>query len=146
MFYRAALSFGMVSAALHVGRIEMLLGRHREARTLLTRATERSRFPHTRYLARLFLGSMDELDGRPDAAERQYRAALQELPRAQSGRLALAALLARGGRTAEAGRVIADAAPADSRRSPVDPWWLYLPSNSDDFAVLLATLYAEVRR
>ena len=46
----------------------------------------------------------------------------------------------------EAARVIADRTPDESPWPPVDPWWLYLPPDSDDVAVLLARLYAEVRR
>jgi tetratricopeptide (TPR) repeat protein len=141
--YAQALSAQLLVAAVHMGRIEMLRGRTTEARRLFERAARDSQARTTRYLANLFLGSMDERAGSADAAEGRYRAAIADLPDAQSGRLALAALLARGGDSAAAALTLA----SPSRPWAFDPWWAYLPPDARDAGpVLLAALRVEVRR
>jgi hypothetical protein len=124
-----------------MGRIQMLRGNDAEARRLFDAAATDSQSRVTRYLANLFLGSMDEREGHPDAAERRYRAAMGFLPRAQSGRPALTALLARSGRGADGARILTD---PESRRPSFDPWWTYINPDVRDFASLLAELHAEI--
>jgi hypothetical protein len=127
--------------ALHLGRIQMLRGHDAEARQLFESAAG-SHVRGVRYLANLFLGSMEERGGRPDAAEQRYRAGLLEHPRAQSGRIALASLLARSGREEEGRAVLrrTDAGPPS-----FDPWWSYIAPDARNFAVMLAELHAEIR-
>jgi hypothetical protein len=128
-------------AAVHLGRIQMLRGNETDARRLLASAARDETSRVTRYLANLFLGSMDEREYTP-AAEDHYRRALEALPRAQSGRLALSALLARTGRDADARRAITDSGP-----SPFyDPWWSYFRGTARDSVFILAELHAEVCR
>jgi predicted Zn-dependent protease len=95
----------------------------------------------TRYLAELFLGAMDERQSDTEEAAARYRDAVLSLPHAQSGRLALASLLARTGHASEARRALAD---AGSSRTP-DPWSTYFFNRGEEASVL-AELHAEVCR
>jgi tetratricopeptide (TPR) repeat protein len=140
-YFEEALAGDVLAAAVHLGRIQMLRGHDAEARRLFDRAAGASHTRTTVYLANLFLGSMDERDGHPDAAQRRYRTALAALPRAQSGHMALTALLARGGRSDEARVVLAE---LYSKAPKFDPWWTYLPPDTRDFAMVLAELHAEI--
>jgi hypothetical protein len=126
-------------ASLHLGRIEMLRGNDTAARRHLDVAASDQMSRVTRYLANLFLGAIDEREFYPEGAEAHYRKAIAALPRAQSGRLALAALLARTGRAGDAGRAIA---VADSSK-PYDPWWTYFFIPREEPSIL-AELHAEV--
>lgn len=78
---------------------------------------------HLRYLHALFKGHvLDALDQQADAAA-AYRAALEIVPRAQSGRVALMNTLLllgdRAGAEALAETIQAELEP------PLDPWWMY---------------------
>ena len=118
-YFEQARAGGLILAAVHLGRMQMLRGHDADARRLFMMAAGQSHSRGTRYLANLFLGSMDERDGRAGSAEWRYRATLAELPAAQSGRLALASLLARSGRAADA-RWLTE---SGSRPAVYDPWW-----------------------
>ena len=142
--FKAAVLHQVYIAAVHLGRIQMLRGQDAEARRLFEEAVQGTRSRTTRYLAHLFLGAFDEREGHPDAAERHYRAALDAVPRAQSGEIALASLLARSGRAAEAQAAMTTTRSRPSGRPPFDPWWTYLPGNPRDSALFLAALRAEV--
>jgi hypothetical protein len=143
-FERSA-SAGILVAALHAGRLRMLRGDDTLARRLFEHAAT-APTPSTRYLAHLFLGSMDERDGDVAAAERHYLAASSVFPFAQSGRVALASLLARRGRGKEAAAVVSRTPPARLTRLWFDPWWLYMPPDPFEPAVTLAGMYAEVQK
>ena len=136
----------LLIAAVHLGRLQMLRGRDADARRLFESAAAGSTSSVTRYLAHLFLGSLDERDGHVDAAERHYRAALDAVPGAQSGRVALAALLARTGRGAQAEKVLSGPGMDAPAPRTFDPWWAYLPGDERDFAVILAELRTEIRQ
>jgi len=136
----------LLIAAVHLGRLQMLRGRNADARRLFASAAAGSASSVTRYLAHLFLGSLDERDGHPDAAERHYRAALAAVPGAQSGRLALAALLARSGNSAGAEKILLGAGIDAPAPRSFDPWWAYLPGDDRDFDVILAELRTEIRQ
>jgi tetratricopeptide (TPR) repeat protein len=127
-FYRQAVAAHLQIAAVHLGRIELLRGRFDEARALFDQAAHESHWRTTIYLANLFLGSVDEHDNEWMSAERRYKAAVAAIETAQSGRLALAALLGRNGRGAEAARLLA-ARPGVS--ASFDPWWAYLHPYED---------------
>jgi hypothetical protein len=151
--YRHAVAAHLEIAAVHLGRIEMLQGHTDDARRLFREAAINSHWRTTTYLANLFLGSMDEHDGDWIAAERHYRAAVEAVGTAQSGRLALAAFLGRHGRGADASRVLIERAEIASDHA-FDPWWSYLypytarpnPIGQDRYAVILAELHAAVSR
>jgi hypothetical protein len=133
-----ALDGGVIAAAVHLGRIQMLRGYETEARTLFALAAADQHSRIDRYLGNLFLGAIEERDGRPDVPEMRYRAASTALPGAQSGRLALASLLARYGRAVEAARLFS---ADEERASRFDPWWSFL---SVEVASILAEVHAEV--
>jgi hypothetical protein len=138
---RQALDGGVNAAAVHLGRIQMLRGYDPEARRLFTIASSDGYSRINRYLGNLFLGAMDERDGKLEVPESRYRAAYATLPGAQSGRLALAALLARYGHAADAARIIS---ADDNRPVRSDPWWSFLAVGGRDAELILAELHAEV--
>ena len=94
------------AAALHLGRIRMLQGQRLEAATLF-RSALASVDPSVAYLAALFLGSLEEREERFGEAEALYRDAVRRVPYGQAAPLALAQLLSRTGREAEAREVLA---------------------------------------
>lgn len=67
--FESAASAGVLVAAVHAGRLLMLRGDDTLARRLFEQAAT-APTPSTRYLAHLFLESMDERDGDPASAER----------------------------------------------------------------------------
>ena len=124
--FEGAASKGLLVAALHAGRLRMLRGDDTLARRLFEQALTSST-PSTRYIAHLFLGSISERDRDEASAERHYVEASNIFPYAQSGRVALASLLARSGRGQEAAAVVSRTPPGGLERLSFDPWWLYLP-------------------
>jgi len=136
---------GVLVAALHAGRLRMLQGDDTLARRHFEQAATSST-PSTRYLAHLFLGSLDERDGDVASAERHYVAASSAFPYAQSGRVALAALLARSGRGREAVAIVTRTPPAHLDRLSFDPWWLFLPPNPFEVGDTIKAMYAEVQQ
>lgn len=144
--YEAALVAdpAMFEAALHLGRIRLIDGRHPEAEKWLARAS-RSESVRVQYLAALLHGALAERTARFDAAEAQYRRALSAFKWGQSAPLALAQLLSRSNREADARQVLADHF-ARSRRRIVDPLWTYLVLPGDHLGQSLDELRAEVWR
>ena len=129
------------AAALHLGRLKMLHGQRVEAATLFRSALGDSN-PAVAYLAALFLGSLEERDGRYTAAEGLYRSAVARISYGQSAWLALAELLSRTGREREArealaAHVLRPGAPL------VEPLWAYGPPGEDP-AVQIDLLRMEV--
>src|SRR5262249_18326277 len=127
-------------AAVHLGRIQMLRGHDNDAQRLFLTASNDESSRVNRYLAHLFLGSIEERQYNAGGAEDHYRKALAILSGAQSARLALAALLARFGHLDDARRAITDAGPA----TVYDPWWSYFRITPRERALMLAELHAEV--
>jgi tetratricopeptide (TPR) repeat protein len=113
------------AAALHLGRLRMLQGQRVEAATLFRSALVDTT-PAVAYLAALFLGSLEQREGRFDAAERLYRAAVARIPLGQSAPLALAELLCRTGREPEARDVLA-AHVLRPGAALVEPMWAFGP-------------------
>ena len=144
-YFEPAASAGVLVAALHAARLRMLRGDDTEARRLFERAAT-APTPSTRYLAHLFLGSMDERAGDVASAERHYATSSSVFPYAQSGRVALGSLLARSGRGKEAAAVVGRTPPANLERLSFDPWWLYMPPNPFEPGDTLIGLYAEVQK
>jgi tetratricopeptide (TPR) repeat protein len=127
-------------AALHLGRVRMLQGNGSEARALF-RSALTDVDPAVRYLAALFLGSIEEREERLDDAEKLYRDALQYMPYGQSAPLALSELLSRTGREAEARSVLA-ARVLRVNAQVVEPFWAYGPL--EDVATPFDLLRVEV--
>ena len=117
------------AAALHLGRIRMLQGQPLEAIRLF-RSALASVDPAVAYLAALFLGSLEEREERFVEAESLYRDALARIPYGQAAPLALAQLLSRTGREAEARGVLA-AGLLRPRAFVVEPMWAYGPPDED---------------
>jgi hypothetical protein len=144
-YFEPAASAGVLVAALHAARLQMLRGDDTQARRNFERAAT-AQVPSTRYLAHLFLGSMDERAGDVASAERHYVAASSVFRYAQSGRVALGSLLARSGRGKEAVAVVGRTPPANRERLSFDPWWLYTPPNPFEPGDTLIGMYAEVQK
>ncbi len=131
-------------AALHLGRVELLLWHDAEAAAQL-RAAASATNPSVRYLALMYLAAIDEHAGRLDAAIEQYRRARATFRWAQSAPLALSHALMRAGRDAEARDVLADHFNSTSQRS-WDPLWTYLADPATDLGPTLDELRAEIWR
>ncbi len=128
-------------AALHLGRTRLLMGALDDARRWLEAAT-RSPLASDRYLALLYLGSIEEQEGRVEQAEARYRAATAAFAWGQSGRLALARLLSRTNREAEARAVVSTMLEQGGRT--VDPLWTYLARPASEPGAILHLLRAEI--
>lgn len=139
-----ALDPGLVEAALHRGRVSMLLWHDADAAALLRPAAAAVN-PSVRYLALMFAGALDERAGRVDAAIEQYRRARETFRWAQSAPLALSHALMRAGRDAEA-RDALTAFFTGTRGRICDPLWTYLADPSTDLGPTLDELRAEVWR
>ncbi len=111
---------------LRFGRTWARLGRAAEAQPILESALASASDPRQRYLAELFLGRVHEMRGRPRLAEQAYRAALEQAPKAQAARIALAHVLETMAGPNRArplvGEMLRDSPRTD--RS-ADPWWEY---------------------
>ena len=132
-------------AALHLGRISVLLGESAEAARRFTNLVDAGD-PRIRYLARLFLGSLAEREGRDAEAESAYRSALAAYPWGQAASVALSQLFSRTGQETAARAIIAE---MGGRGASVEPFWTYLlPARLDlaDCQMLLNELRAEVRK
>ncbi len=141
-FARAeSLDSALLEAALHQGRSLMLAGEPR-AVVPLERAAHSDELP-VRYLATMLLGALAETGGRFDEAESQYRTAAAAAPFAQSAPLALAHLLTRVGRGADA-RALLAIHFARTRGSVAEPLWTYLGPPADHLRESLQNLRAEV--
>ncbi len=127
-------------AALHLGRSRLLLGARDDARRWLEAATH-SPLASDRYLALLYLGSMEEEEGRVGQAEARYRAATSAFPWGQSGPLALARLLSRTNREAESRAVVSRML---AQRYVVDPLWTYLGRPGREAGAFLDLIRAEI--
>lgn len=128
-------------AALHLGRSRLLLGELGDARRWLEVATH-SPLASDRYLALLYLGSVEERDDRPDQAEARYRAAMSAFRWGQSGPLALARLLSRTNREAESRAVVGRM--LEQRGLTVDPLWTYLVRPGSEPGAVLDLIRAEI--
>jgi hypothetical protein len=96
------------------------------------------------YLARYFRGQAREQQKRLADAERDYRGALATVPHATSATMALAALLARGDRRAEASALVE--ASLTARPPAVDPWRGYGAADDRFWPELIARLRAEITK
>jgi tetratricopeptide (TPR) repeat protein len=142
-FYEEALrrDESLHEAALHLGRSRLLLGQSADARRWLEVAAQ-SQLASDRYLAFLYLGSMEEQDGRLEQAEARYRAAMSAFPWGQSGPLALARLLSRTNRENESRAIVGRM--LDLGAFKADPLWTYLASPGSEPGAVLHVMRAEI--
>lgn len=113
-----------------------------EALTNLSRPEALTRDPYVVFLARYFTGRIFEQQRKLSDAEAAYRGAVAAVPHAQSATVALASLLFRDGRRAEAEKLIADMLAADPR--PADPWRTYVHADDRFWPQLIARLRQEI--
>jgi hypothetical protein len=111
---------------------------------LFERALELTRDPYVVYLAHYFSGRIYEQQPNLSLAEASYRSAAAAIPNAQSATLALAALLARDRRRAEAQRLVGEMLAANP--PPLDPWRRYVHADDRFWPFLIARLRQEIAR
>jgi tetratricopeptide (TPR) repeat protein len=131
-------------AALHLGRVQMLLNRHASALESLGQAS-RSGNPAVAYLGLLFTAALHERQGRQDDALQAYGGAIARYPLNQAAYIGMSALLQRTGRGDQSRallRGVVDAAPASRR----DPWWTYFHESSSVALARLEGIRREVRQ
>jgi len=134
-------------ARLRLGRVLGLLKQRKPALDLFEQAGRDAPDSRLRYLARILAGSIFELEDRWDDAERVYREAIGILPGAQSARVALASVLERAGRQADANAVVAPGlSPDASSALAADPMWTYRLGPPIDAVAILSRLRTAVRR
>jgi tetratricopeptide (TPR) repeat protein len=143
---RAAVAAAPERADLQVrfGRISWKLGDLGSARAILEPLTENVHSGPDAYLAQLFLGRVEEDEGRlPDAA-RHYEAAAALQSETQTARLALSHVEWALGSDAAARRDASAAIRLAGHRGASDPFWLYPWGTSAQARASLATLRREV--
>jgi tetratricopeptide (TPR) repeat protein len=111
---------------------------------VLERVETATRDRYLLYLGRYFTGQAREQQKRFEDAERAYRGALAAIPRATSATTALAALLARHDRRAEAAALVE--ASLTGGPLPIDPWRTYAAADDRFWPELIARLREEIRR
>jgi tetratricopeptide (TPR) repeat protein len=134
-------------ARVRLGRVLALSKQRKPALDLLAQAGRDAPDSRLRYLARIIAGSIFELEDRWSDADLVYREAIDILPGAQSARLALASLLERAGRRADAFAVVAPGlTPEASKALAADPMWTYRLGPPVDAVAILSRLRTAVRR
>ncbi len=131
-------------AMMRLGALEM---RRRDVDAALKRfdrAEEITRDPYVIFLARYFRGQVHQQRQRYDDAEAAYRGAVAAVPHAGSATVALAALVFRDGRRAEAQGLIEDMLAADP--APADPWREFVHADDRFWPLLIGRLRAEILR
>ncbi|MBK5297391.1 MAG: hypothetical protein JJE40_09545 [Vicinamibacteria bacterium] len=111
-------------ATLRWGRINRHLGDRRAARRALGQVAASDAPTPLKYLARIFLGELSELEQQPADAVAEYQAALALVPSAQAPMLALSRLCDAAADDPCASQWLQRSFDA-TRRNRVDPWWQY---------------------
>ena len=130
-------------AMMRLGAMQLRQGRSSEALKSLERALTLTRDPYVVFLARYFTAKAHER-ALPKEAEAAYRGAVAAVPHAQSATVALAALLARDGRRAEAQQLVGDMLAANP--PPPDPWRGFVHADDRFWPQLIARLRAGITR
>ena len=128
---------------LRLGRVTWRLGDLPSARATLVSAVERQPAGPEAYLARLFLGRVEQDAGQLSEAARSYEAAIALEPQCQAARLALSHVELLLGDEAAARREAEAAIRPAGWRSGIDPFWLYPWGVSGHARALLETLRRE---
>jgi hypothetical protein len=129
-------------------RLGVLAWRRRaldEALQAFTRVEAKTRDPWVLYYARFLTGRIYEQQRREADAERQYRQALAAKPGTQSGTIALATLLFRDGRRAEAA-TLTETMLLASTGKPQDPWRGYADADDRFWFRLITLVRREIRQ
>lgn len=138
------LDSSFLEASLRLGRVRVVLRQGDRAIEPLERAS-RSSERHVAYLALLYLGAEAERQDQFAVAEEHYRKANAVFRWGMSGPVALAQLLSRTGREAEA-RELLTAHLGRTAGRVVDPLWTYLLRPGDHPRPTLDALRSEVWR
>ena len=133
----------LLEARLRLGRVCWRLGETAEARSTLQEVLDRKPDRGTALLAHLFLGRLDEDEGRLDEAARAYETALALDVGAQSARIALSHVHLRRGDAASARAQVDKVVGFSGFRLRPDPFWLYPWGPSVGVAERLETLRRE---
>jgi tetratricopeptide (TPR) repeat protein len=129
-------------ARMRAGAVFLRQSRRPLAIVLFDEVESRTRDPYVIFLARYFKGQALEETKRLDAAVRAYRGAAAAVPHAQSASVALAALLFRMDRRAEAQRIAGEMLHAQP--APVDPWRAYVHADDRFWPQLIARVRAGI--
>jgi hypothetical protein len=103
-----------------------------------------TRDPYVIFLARYFTGQALERDTRLEDAERAYRGAAAAVPHAQSASVALAAVLFRMDRRAEAQQIAGGM--LNAQPPPADPWRTYMHADDRFWPQLIAHVRTGIRQ
>jgi predicted Zn-dependent protease len=131
-------------ATLRLGVVRSRSGSPDAALTLLADVEELTRDPYLIYLDRFISGQIRERQRRLSDAEHAYTGALAAVPRANSATLALASLLMKSGRSAEAGALVE--ASVSAMPAVRDPWREYFSADDRFWPRLIAALHAEIAK
>lgn len=129
-------------ATMRLGALWLRQRRLPDAVEQLERAEALTRDPYVVFLARYFRGQAFERQQDPRKAEAAYRGAVAAIPHAQSASVALAALVMRDGRRAEAQSLVRDMLGADP--PPLDPWRAYVHADDRFWPQLIGRLRTEI--
>jgi tetratricopeptide (TPR) repeat protein len=129
-------------ATLRWGRINRHLGDRRAARQALGQVAASDAPTALKYLARIFLGELSELEQQPADAVTEFQAALALVPSAQAPMLALSRLCDAAADVPCASQWLQRSFDA-TRRNRVDPWWQYQRGQAWMLEGRLARLRAE---
>ena len=119
-------------ARIRLGRILNRRGRYDDAIVELRRATMTTKNRLLLYYGHLFLGDAANALGLADEARRAYERAGELFELAQSPRLAISAMAARGGDRPGALAAIDKVLGGDEPLRADDPWWSYYTSQTRD--------------
>lgn len=131
-------------ASLRFGVSRLRGGNAAAAVELFEKVERTTRDTYLIYLSRVFGGQAHEALKHPADAERSYRNALKVVPNAQTASFALAALLFRSDRPAEAARITESALAAQPQ--PIDPWREYGAADNRFWPELIARLREAIGR
>jgi tetratricopeptide (TPR) repeat protein len=129
-------------ATLRLGVLRLREGTTAAALDLFKKVQNVTRDPYLIYLATFHSGQAHQSANRSVEAERAYRTALKVVPNAQSAAIALAALLFRTDRPAEAARITESSLSAQPQ--PADPWREYGAADNRFWPELVGRLRAAI--
>jgi VWFA-related protein len=127
----------LTSARLRLGWVYGINHSNAHAREQLRTVANGTSSRELRYLARLFLGGLSDIDGDPEGAYNEYEAAHATLPDAQSGCISLMRAARMTGRTDLEQELLAQYAARPGAGE--DPWWYFSMGFDTD---LVAWLHA----
>ena len=129
-------------ATMRFGAMQLRQRRTDVALRSFEHAEQLTRDPYVIFLARYFTAQTLERGKHTEDAEEAYRGAVAAVPHAQSATVALAALVLRDGRPAEARRLVSGMLAANP--PPLDPWRAYVHADDRFWPQLVGRLRAEI--